>query len=410
MPRFTKNESILIPIQVSDTKTPIKEPLPTKETSPIMDAKKVKISSTKEKHESPKVKGKMGRPEKWVAGLLSAEDLAIEAAQEQVFGAEEAAAGNFEAKYELFCRVNSLAPESGISKAIAQSKRMGSAASSRKTDFRRLLARKKYRYTNTWSLKQKLEKEAADADDVQPRLTRWSMTELTRHVNAMEDIEEKAMGYLTFATGNRAGNVNRLRDTQIAFTASCLQVQWRWRKVESNRSKRYEAEYPFTWSMKPPQDVKAFLQTKGTDIPKTANAALLIFRGSRWSGSRAAGTLQNAWRKVSGDLHITSYAGRDHAEALHKKIGTPERLYQRLMDHSKFAGEAYYLFTAIKEEQHRPILEEATSKKQDRLDQSRAIKEKKSKEKAARKKKMDAAKMTAKKKAEKSKKTIAAKK
>ena len=309
---------------------------------------------------------KRGRPEKWKPRVITEEDKTMEEGLVETFAPDTSHADAFQAKYVEFCKINKIKPEDGLLPALAQGRAMGAAFSSLKTNFTILMKRRPFNFSGAWKVKKILGNAAADSDDVQPRTTFWSKKQIIAHVSAIKNHADQAFAWTCAATGNRAGNVARLRKKQCKWTSKAIKVQWRWRKVNATRGKRVEANYLYEWSLEPPKGAIEYFKSRPDES--------LLWDDPRYAKKRASTTLTEVLRDVSGDESVTSYVFRDYHEKLHQEKKTPREEYQMLMDHDLHTGLAHYLVTAMKKKQIAPKKKEKKEAAKEKAKQKIAAK------------------------------------
>lgn len=313
---------------------------------------------------------KLGRPEKWTPRKISREDREMESQIIEELGPETSASDRFLKKYETFCQLNELDPRLGLLKAIAQARVNKAAFSSLKTEFQTLIKRRVHAYPaeEAWRALRIIQRGAAEADPVQPRLTHWTREQCSSEVSKIMkagEIPECAFVWFAFATGNRCANIVLLKGKQVIIGEDQVTVQWRWRKA----SEKEECVYLFSWSMKPPQKVVAFFKKAPPDE--------LLWIGDKYKsrGGIAAATLTKILRSCSGDQHVTSYVFRDHLCEMLRSLGLLH-LVKSLLDHAPETDLKNYQQTPL----NKSINERVRSVKEE--SRERAIKKKKYAKKA----------------------------
>ena len=146
--------------------------------------------------------------------------------------------------------------------------------------------------------------------------------------------------WLVRATGNRPGNVARLRPEEITIEADGVTIRWRRRKASQRRGQRTTERYLFQWSCPPPP--------RAVDALKAMPRKTAIWPATK----RAADFVTQVLRKAQGGpknkngAEVTSSVFRDTLDALLREevlAGKMDRSkFRSLLDHSWSTSSAFY--------------------------------------------------------------------
>lgn len=287
-----------------------------------------------------------GRPRKWVERPLSEADRTRGKDFVKKYGPDVRAVESFECRYSTFCELNSLdkTEYTSLELCVGQALECGAAVSSLKTMVEGLLKRKKIPIRGGWVVLCALKKGHADSDDVQPRTVVGTQESLEKILQTLENenLPERFVLWLCFATGMRAADATWLRFSQLKLTESQVWIQRRVTKVCHDRSKRKEMAFDYSWSSAPKKELVAYWKARASSTATIVEGHLNL------SKSRIAGTVTRLLRKGGGGPKITSYVFRDYMDAhLRSDINLEASLVDRLLDHSSVVAEASYTRSVV---------------------------------------------------------------